>query len=81
MALWALIKKSAGSALRGGIPGAIAMVLQVVLLMWLRTTINYQYRHGGTITDAFNVLYAEVSARYNRIHLAVWCGLKIAHGK
>ena len=58
--LFALLRKAAGSALRGGIPGAIAMLLQVVLLMWLRTTINYQYRNGGTVTEAFATLYAQV---------------------
>ena len=62
MGFWDLLKKAAGAAMRGGIPGAIAMLLQVVLLMWLRTTINYQYRHGGTIEDSFNALYAEVMA-------------------
>jgi hypothetical protein len=32
---------------------------QVLSLMWLRTTINYQYRHGGTMVGALKVLYAE----------------------
>lgn len=54
-----IMKKAAGSAFRGGISGAIAMILQVVLLMWLRTVINYQYRNGGTIAHAFSTLYAE----------------------
>ena len=40
----ALIAEAAKRALGGGIPGAVAMVLQVLLLMWLRTTMNYQYR-------------------------------------
>ncbi len=31
-------------ALRGGLPGAAAMVAQVGSLMWMRTTMNYQYR-------------------------------------
>lgn len=35
------------------------MVLQVVLLMWLRTVINFQYRNGGTISHAFATLYAQ----------------------
>lgn len=54
-----ILKNAAASAFRGGLAGAIAMVLQVVLLMWLRTTINWQYRNGGTITEAFSTLYAE----------------------
>jgi len=55
----AILNKAAKSAFRGGISGAIAMVLQVVLLMWLRTVINYQYRNGGTISAAFATLYAD----------------------
>jgi hypothetical protein len=29
------------------------MVLQVVLLMWLRTAMNYQYKNGGSIGEVF----------------------------
>lgn len=35
------------------------MLLQVLCMMWLRTAVNYQYRHGGTVVDAFTTLYAE----------------------
>lgn len=35
------------------------MILQVVLLMWLRTTINWQYKHGGNLMEAFEALYAQ----------------------
>jgi hypothetical protein len=35
------------SALGGGISGGIAMFVNVGALMWLRTTINYQYRYGA----------------------------------
>eukprot|EP00041_Stephanoeca_diplocostata_P009209 m.140064 g.140064 ORF g.140064 m.140064 type:complete len:305 (+) comp17650_c0_seq5:100-1014(+) len=55
----ALLKKAAKASFRGGIPGAAAMILNVVLLMWLRTAINYQYRHGGSIGNAFSTLYEE----------------------
>ena len=34
------------------------MGIQVCSLMWLRTTVNYQYRNGGTMTNAFKTLYA-----------------------
>lgn len=27
--------------------------------MWLRTVMNYQYRHGGRFVDAFRLLYAQ----------------------
>jgi hypothetical protein len=46
-------------ALSGGIPGMIAMALQVCTLMWLRTTINYQYRFGTTTMQAFQALWKE----------------------
>lgn len=54
-----IAQTAAASAFRGGSAGAIAMVLQVVLLMWLRTVINFQYKNGGTIANAFATLYAE----------------------
>jgi len=46
-------------ALSGGIPGMVAMGLQVLTLMWLRTTINYQYRYGTSTMQALKTLYAE----------------------
>eukprot|EP00121_Abeoforma_whisleri_P005943 Awhi_evm1s5394 len=45
-----ILKKAGGSAFRGGLPGAAAMVIQVCTLMPMRTTLNYQYRFGGTST-------------------------------
>ena len=35
------------------------MGVQVLSLMWLRTTINYQYRYGTTTTMALKTLYKE----------------------
>ena len=35
------------------------MGLNVLSLMWLRTTINYQYRYGLTTTQALKTLYKE----------------------
>ena len=46
-------------ALGGGIPGAAAMAIQVCSLMWLRTTVNYQYRHGTSMGEALRVIYAQ----------------------
>jgi Mitochondrial carrier protein len=54
-----ILQTAAQSAFRGGLAGAMAMVLQVVLLMWLRTVINWQYRYGGTMMEAFTALYQE----------------------
>jgi hypothetical protein len=54
-----ILQKAAASAFRGGLAGFIAMILQVILLMWLRTVVNYQYKHGGSIAEAFSALYAD----------------------
>jgi len=43
----------------GGLAGAAAMAINVCSLMWIRTTINYQYRYGTSTTQAFKSLYAE----------------------
>ncbi|KAI8476169.1 MAG: mitochondrial carrier protein [Monoraphidium minutum] len=51
------------SALRGGLPGAAAMAIQVLSLMWLRTTVNYEYRYGGGMMNALKVLYSEGGVR------------------
>jgi hypothetical protein len=40
-------------AAEGGLAGGTAMAINVCTLMWIRTTINYQYRYG-TGTDNFN---------------------------
>ena len=53
------VRAALTKALGGGLPGAVAMVLQVVLLMWLRTTVNYQMRHGGSLLEVIHTLYAE----------------------
>jgi hypothetical protein len=52
-----VLSESANKAMKGGISGASAMALQVGTLMWLRTTINYQYRHGVSTSVAFKNLY------------------------
>jgi hypothetical protein len=61
---WGEILNKAGKrALGGGAAGAIAMFTQVGALMWMRTTMNYQYRNGGSTTNAFKTLYAEGGIR------------------
>lgn len=32
---------------------------QVLSLMWLRTTVNYEYRYGGGMMNALRTLWAE----------------------
>ena len=41
-----ILRKAAKRAIGGGLSGAVAGVVQVLTLMWLRTTMNYQYRYG-----------------------------------
>jgi len=52
-------RNALNAAIKGGASGSIAMVLQVILLMWLRTTVNYQYKHGVDARTAFMRLYQE----------------------
>ena len=54
-----IISKSINKAFKGGISGASAMVCQVGSLMWLRTTMNYQYKYGYPTSTALKKLYAE----------------------
>jgi hypothetical protein len=54
-----ILNKALSRALQGGISGMAAMAIQVSSLMWLRTTMNYQYRYGTTTTQALKTLYAE----------------------
>ena len=53
------LKLAAAKALGGGIAGALAMVIQVVALMWMRTTINYQHAKGMGTMEALTTLYNE----------------------
>uniref|UniRef100_A0A7S0USL9 Mitochondrial carrier protein n=1 Tax=Polytomella parva TaxID=51329 RepID=A0A7S0USL9_9CHLO len=50
-------------ALKGGVPGLVAMAIQVLALMWLRTTMNYQYRYGTSTREALRTLYAQGGIR------------------
>mmetsp|Transcript_8230 Transcript_8230/g.30412 ORF Transcript_8230/g.30412 Transcript_8230/m.30412 type:complete len:295 (-) Transcript_8230:222-1106(-) len=52
-----IMSKAGSRALGGGLAGASAMVCQVSALMWLRTTMNYQYRHGTSTMHALKHLY------------------------
>jgi hypothetical protein len=51
--------KAGKRGLGGGIPGAVAGVVQVVTLMWLRTIMSYQSRYGGTFAQALTTLLNE----------------------
>lgn len=39
------------------------MFLQVLSLMWMRTTMNYQYKYGTKTTQALKKLYGEGGIR------------------
>lgn len=54
-----ILAKAGKASLGGGTSGAAAAVVQVLSLMWLRTTMNYQYRNGGSTVEALKVLWAE----------------------
>ena len=54
-----ILNNSAKKALGGGVAGASAMGCQVLSLMWLRTTMNYQYRYGTTTKTAIKSLYKD----------------------
>ena len=47
-----VIKAALIKGAKGGTSGAAAMGVQVTTLMWMRTTMNYQYRYGTTTTEA-----------------------------
>ena len=63
-------------ALGGGLSGAAAMVLQVLLLMPVRTIMNYQYRHGTSLRVATRTLYEDGGVRryYQGIGAALFQG-------
>jgi len=50
---------AAKKAFNGGLSGAVAGVLQVFAFMWLRTTMNYQYRYGGSMGEALRSIYGQ----------------------
>mmetsp|Transcript_14955 Transcript_14955/g.43133 ORF Transcript_14955/g.43133 Transcript_14955/m.43133 type:complete len:291 (+) Transcript_14955:111-983(+) len=54
-----VMKKASASAIRGGTAGAVAMGANVACLMWMRTTVNYQYRNGTTFPQALRAIYAD----------------------
>uniref|UniRef100_A0A7S2WCX6 Mitochondrial carrier protein n=1 Tax=Mucochytrium quahogii TaxID=96639 RepID=A0A7S2WCX6_9STRA len=58
-----ILEKAGKRALGGGLPGAMAMGIQVGSLMWLRTTMNYQYRYGTSTKVALQTLYKEGGIR------------------
>jgi hypothetical protein len=58
-----IFKESGQKAIGGGIAGALAMSINVITLMWLRTTVNYQYRHGTSMKMALKTIYSQGGIR------------------
>lgn len=58
-----VLRDAGRRALGGGVPGMVAMGIQVMSLMWLRTTVNYQYRYGTTTMQALRTLYSQGGVR------------------
>ena len=52
-----IIDRSFKKAIGGGLSGSIAMFFQISTLMWLRTTMNYQYRYGYDFKTSISNLY------------------------
>jgi hypothetical protein len=59
MTLNQILRKAGKRGLGGGIPGAVAGLVQTLTLMWLRTIINYQCRYGTTFHQALTILYSD----------------------
>lgn len=47
------------SAAKTGVAGGSAMAIQVFSLMWMRTTMNYQFKNGGAFLETLKKLYSE----------------------
>jgi len=58
-----ILSDAYSKAISGGLAGSSAMVVQVTSLMWLRTTMNYQYRNGGTTKNTLKLLYKDGGIR------------------
>ncbi|GMI35904.1 hypothetical protein TeGR_g12111, partial [Tetraparma gracilis] len=72
-ALSAILSRAGRRAVGGGLPGAAAGLIQVLTLMWVRTTMNYQYRYGTTMSQALRTLYAQggVPRFYKGVEFAI----------
>ena len=73
----AAIGKASTKAFNGGQSGALAGGVQVLSLMWLRTTINFQYRYGLNTTVALKTLWEEGGIRrLSKLPFALLQGLR-----
>jgi hypothetical protein len=54
-----ILNKSFQTAFRSGISGMSAQALNVCTLMWMRTIMNFQHQHGGSVTNVAKTLYGQ----------------------
>jgi hypothetical protein len=54
-----ILERAKNRAFRGGITGSAAQAVNVLALMWMRTTMNYQMVNGGGMIDTIKLLYKE----------------------
>lgn len=68
-----ILIKAGMRGLGGGIPGALAGMIQVFTLMWLRTIMSYQCRYGTTFSQALVTLLRDggVARLYRGLGFAV----------
>jgi len=57
--LRSIFEKAGKKALSRGQARALAAIVQVCSLMWLRTSMNYQYRYGGNLRSSLQTLWAK----------------------
>ena len=54
-----ILEKALSKSLNAGVAGYSAMIFQVTSMMWLRTTMNYQFKNGGTTLNTLKLLYKD----------------------
>ena len=62
------------SILKDGMIGGTVTIVDIVSFMWLRTTINHQYRYGNNFSKTFTMLYNEggISRFYRGSPIAIF---------
>ena len=58
-----VLQKALDKSLNAGFAGYTAMTFQVCSMMWLRTTMNYQFKNGGQTFPTIQKLYIEGGIR------------------
>jgi len=59
MSFTEIYTQSKNKIINGGLAGSSAAAIQVTSLLWLRTTLNYQYTNGISTTNALRTLYKQ----------------------